>query len=68
MLLFREDVNDTVIDGVNCHHNYRQGLSIASASSLLVVDSQFTDTNGTLPMCGVDLEPDWGFYRLVSLH
>ena len=62
----REDVNDTVITNLNCHHNYRQGLSIASASSLLIVDSRFTDTNGTAPMCGVDLEPDWGFYRLVG--
>ena len=42
-------------------------MSVASATNLSVVDSQFTDTNGTAPMCGCDLEPDWPFYRLVNV-
>ena len=49
---------------VCCH---RQGMSVASATNLLVVDSHFTDTNGTAPMCGCDLEPDWPFYRLGNV-
>lgn len=65
--LYLEDVNDTVVSTVNCHHNYRQGLSVASATNLLVADSTFSDTNGTAPMCGVDLEPDWPFYRLSNI-
>ena len=65
--IYMENVNDTVVSAVNCHHNYRQAMSVVSATNLLVEDSHFTDTNGTLPMCGVDLEPDWTFYRLVNI-
>lgn len=43
----------------NCyaHNNRRQGISISSGFNLLVSKCRFEDTNGTLPECGIDIEP-----------
>ena len=41
-----------------CRGNRRQGLSIVSATTVLVVDSSFSDTGGVAPGAGVDIEPD----------
>jgi hypothetical protein len=38
--------------------NRRQGLSITSCIGGLVEDCEFSDTNGTPPQCGIDLEPN----------
>ncbi|UGB38518.1 right-handed parallel beta-helix repeat-containing protein [Frateuria soli] len=37
--------------------NRRQGLSITPAAHVYVVNSTFSDTHGTLPQAGVDIEP-----------
>ena len=50
-------VNTTVQDCVFDKH-YRQGMSIISADGLLVERSTFSDTNGTAPAAGIDIEPD----------
>ena len=44
----------------NCRfsNNYRQGLSITSAKDLTILNCEFSETNGTLPEDGIDLEPD----------
>lgn len=51
-------------DGVfsNCHadFNFRQGMSIINARRLQVIDSSFTNTRGTAPEAGVDIEPNTG--------
>jgi parallel beta-helix repeat protein len=39
-------------------NNRRQGLSITTASNVKVLDSEFSFTNGTAPMYGIDIEPD----------
>jgi hypothetical protein len=65
--IYLENVNNTVVRHCNCTHNFRQGMSVASATNLVVEDSSFTDTNGTAPACGVDLEPDWAFYHLNNI-
>ena len=65
--LYLENVNNSLVLGSNFTHNYRQGMSVVSAINLTVEDSAFTDTNGTAPMCGVDLEPDHIFYQLVNI-
>ncbi|MEG6508653.1 glycosyl hydrolase family 28-related protein [Methyloligella sp. 2.7D] len=44
--------------GVNADQNRRQGLSIISATNVLVRDSIFQNTHGTAPASGIDLEPD----------
>jgi Secretion system C-terminal sorting domain len=47
--------------------NYRQGISIISAQHVLVQNCWFTNTSGTLPMSGVDLEPDKDFHRMADV-
>lgn len=49
---------DVVIAGVRCSGNRRQGLSIGGSRNVRVHDSEFTDTAGTAPECGIDVEPD----------
>lgn len=41
-------------------HNRRQGLSIVGGDGILVKGSTFTDTQGTDPQCGIDVEPNGG--------
>lgn len=38
--------------------NHRQGLSVISAVNLLVENCTFSNTRGTAPQAGIDLEPD----------
>lgn len=49
--------SDVQLTRVVCAANRRQGLSITSARRIKVVDSRFIDTGGTLPGCGIDVEP-----------
>lgn len=44
---------------LNClsNNNYRQGLAIISAKDVQVLYSEFSDTSGTLPEDGIDIEP-----------
>jgi parallel beta-helix repeat protein len=51
---------DVVIARVQCVGNRRQGLTIGRSRQVRVYDSSFTDTGGTLPGCGIDVEPDAG--------
>ena len=44
--------------GVKALENYRQGMSIISATHLMVDECEFADTYGTEPMLGVDFEPN----------
>lgn len=43
---------------VKLHHNRRQGLSICGGKKLFFENCDFTDTAGTAPQAGVDLELD----------
>lgn len=52
--------SDVVIAGVVCTRNRRQGLTIGRSRRVRVRDSEFSDTSGTLPGCGIDIEPDAG--------
>lgn len=54
-----QNFSDTLsILGVTLNNNRRQGISIISARNLLLKDSTATNTNGTDPQSGLDLEPD----------
>lgn len=46
-------VRDVVLD-----KNYRQGMSVISAQNAEFINCTFSNTNGTAPEAGVDLEPD----------
>ena len=52
----------------NCtvRNNRRQGLSMVGCIGGLIADSEFTDTNGTGPEAGIDLEPNPG-YRVTGV-
>jgi hypothetical protein len=43
---------------VIAEHNRRQGLSVIDVDGLEVTDSVFSNTQGTRPSAGIDLEPD----------
>ena len=49
---------DIVISRVVCSANRRQGLSIGRSRNIRVYDSEFSDTAGTKPQYGIDIEPD----------
>jgi parallel beta-helix repeat protein len=46
------------ICSVVADNNRRQGMSIVSGNGVIVKDSIFKNTNGTLPQSGVQIEPD----------
>jgi parallel beta-helix repeat protein len=46
------------ICSVVADNNRRQGISIVSGDGVIVKDSIFKNTNGTLPQSGVQIEPD----------
>jgi polygalacturonase len=48
-------------------NNRRQGLSIIGASNITVDSCQFLNTNGTAPSAGIDIEPDAGIARDISI-
>ena len=51
---------DVFITRVVCTGNRRQGLTIGRSRNVRVHDSEFSDTRGVLPGCGIDIEPDAG--------
>lgn len=61
-----EYCKNVVIRDVVCHDNHRQGMSVIGADNLLVENCVFSNTWGTAPSAGVDLEPDSPTQRLVD--
>lgn len=49
---------DILIDRVRCLSNRRQGLTIGRSRRVRVLDSEFSNTHGTKPEYGIDIEPD----------
>ena len=45
-----------LINRVVCDRNTRQGMSVIGAVNLMVRDSEFSGTNGSAPMAGIDFE------------
>ena len=48
------------ICNVTADHNRRQGLTITSVNGMVVRNSTFKNTSGTLPEDGIDIEPNPG--------
>jgi hypothetical protein len=63
-----EGAKDIKFCGVTADNNRRQGLSIVEANGVLVTDSLFTNTRGTRPSAGIDLEPDHAEQRIVNVR
>jgi len=50
-----------------CDNHYRQGISVISAQHLRVENCWFTNTVGTAPQGGVDIEPNQPYERLIDV-
>jgi polygalacturonase len=59
--------SDVVIGNIVSTNNRRQGLSITNCTNIKVYDSEFSYSKGTSPECGIDLEPDDGYYLSTVL-
>ncbi len=55
-----DESSDVHFVNVVADHNRRQGLSIVSVDGMTVKDSTFSNTAGTLPEAGIDIEPNPG--------
>jgi len=53
-----EGGRNVTFDGVIADNNRRQGLSIIHARNVTVRNSVFSNTQGTRPSAGIDIEPD----------
>jgi hypothetical protein len=62
-----EDAKNTKFCAVTADNNRRQGLSIVEADGVLVTDSIFSNTHGTRPSAGIDLEPDQPEQKIVNI-
>ena len=58
--------SDVVIANVVCTGNRRQGLTIGCSTNVKVYDSEFSNSNGIAPACGIDIEPDSNDSRTTS--
>lgn len=56
-----------LIQDVNSDGNNRQGLSIIGAKDMLVERCNFSNTNGTAPSAGIDIEPDGVHYDIINV-
>jgi hypothetical protein len=50
-----------------CDNNYRQGISVVSAQHLRVENCWFSNTIGTAPQAGIDIEPNQPYERLIDV-
>ena len=49
---------NVVVKNVVCDNNRRQAITIGKANGVLIDSCVLTNTAGTKPMCGIDIEPD----------
>lgn len=55
------------VDNIWCDQNWRNGMSISHVNTMTITNSQFTNTNGTAPMAGVDVEPNVGTVACTNI-
>ena len=53
-----KDCKNVVLKNLDCYNHHRQGISITGVKNLYVKNCKFNDTIGTMPQCGLDLEPN----------
>jgi len=54
--------------GCKADNNRRQGLSITSGRHIYIVDCVFSNSNGTAPQAGIDIEPDASHFVLQDIR
>ena len=58
---------DITIRNCVCDRNHRQGMSVFNVKNFLVENCVFSNTSGTPPQAGVDIEPDHSNERLENI-
>jgi chitodextrinase len=58
---------DILLKDIWSENNRRQGISVISAQHLLIQNCWFTDTKGTPPECGIDIEPNNNSDRITDV-
>ena len=58
---------DITIRNCVCDRNHRQGMSVFNVKNFLVENCVFSNTSGTPPQSGVDIEPDHSNERLENI-
>ena len=49
---------NVIVKNVTSDNNRRQGITVGKANQVLIDSCIFTNTHGTKPMAGIDIEPD----------
>ena len=63
----RRASEDVVLRDIVCNNHYRQGISVISVENLKVENCAFSNTWGTPPCSGVDIEPDKSDQRIKNV-
>ena len=68
-----QNCRNILLEDLDCHHGWRQGLSVTGCHNLTVRNCKFNDTKGTAPECGIDLEPNYpdgktGLTKILFYH
>lgn len=56
-IITQHNCSNILIDNVICNNNHRQGISLCGGNNIKVINSFLSNTNGTAPQAGIDLEP-----------
>ncbi|MDD4775160.1 MAG: glycosyl hydrolase family 28-related protein, partial [Syntrophomonas sp.] len=58
---------DILIENVISNNNRRQGLSVISVKGCIITGGRYSNTNGTPPESGIDIEPDHTYHWVQGL-
>jgi len=66
-IVYQRYCENVLLKDLWCDNNYRQGISVISAQHLRIENCWFTNTVGTAPQSGLDIEPNHPFERLIDI-
>ena len=65
--LYVSSATDAYINNVVCDNNRRNGISMISGENVKFVDCVCSNTNGTAPQAGIDVEPNYNTDGLKNI-
>ena len=68
--IYNQAIPSTNIHIKDCRidNNYRQGISVTSGQNILIEHCEITNTSGTPPSAGIDLEPDNAYDTMSNVE
>ena len=63
----KNNINISILGGI-LDNNRRNGISVISGKNVVIKNVVLSNTNGTLPMAGIDLEPNKNFNNLNNIR